>query len=450
MFIKVVSIEKWDEDKITRDARGRFAPRGGDGGQGSAKPPASTNPILSDTVKWVRDNIVSSEGGVDYVRDRWGRQYRDIRTATPRELADIRRVAAKIPPELLKWAAPDFNRVVVTVSHDGGALQCGNLVIVPTEARGLYTQSEQERAVRHELTHALIDRKIIDANGGGDAMWKQMDEHKIPKFLHAQRLHDINRGNATSGIREVITMTADLYESGDTLDAHARKLVERAAQGYCRVEGRPRRKEAKERPGRPLQLNEAKNLVRLWRQWTKIGKPLKLKDEDGHGFEYEEGTMDKAERAESEWVASEHADLPSMDEDVQIDLFRSQCFVCRNSRGIEHGQEVCLAFPDGIPNVVLHGITDHRRPIDGDGGVHFQYDQEIGMSPQAIEGVWPFMDELLCWNCQHLSRDRVGMTCRAFRGPIPDAILNGRADHRSPYPGDNGITFGEQIDRVFT
>jgi hypothetical protein len=44
----------------------------------------------------------------------------------------------------------------------------------------------------------------------------------------------------------------------------------------------------------------------------------------------------------------------------------------------------------------------------------------------------------LCLACVHL---RPGLTCGAFPDRIPVAILDGRVDHRQPYPGDHGIQF---------
>lgn len=35
------------------------------------------------------------------------------------------------------------------------------------------------------------------------------------------------------------------------------------------------------------------------------------------------------------------------------------------------GRSSCLAFPDGIPDVILIGGADHRTPIEGDGGITF-------------------------------------------------------------------------------
>jgi hypothetical protein len=46
-----------------------------------------------------------------------------------------------------------------------------------------------------------------------------------------------------------------------------------------------------------------------------------------------------------------------------------------------------------------------------------------------------------CFQCRHLDRGSVALTCRAFPSGIPGAILLGDADHREPWPGDHGIRF---------
>ena len=48
----------------------------------------------------------------------------------------------------------------------------------------------------------------------------------------------------------------------------------------------------------------------------------------------------------------------------------------------------------------------------------------------------------LCVACQRLRRPVRGRwTCAAFPGGIPAPLLNASADHRAPYPGDQGIRF---------
>lgn len=47
--------------------------------------------------------------------------------------------------------------------------------------------------------------------------------------------------------------------------------------------------------------------------------------------------------------------------------------------------------------------------------------------------------------CSRCKNYEGGKTCKAFKGGIPQVILDGKDDHKKPYPGDNGIMF-EPID----
>jgi hypothetical protein len=46
-----------------------------------------------------------------------------------------------------------------------------------------------------------------------------------------------------------------------------------------------------------------------------------------------------------------------------------------------------------------------------------------------------------CLTCRHKLPQ--GAVCLAFPAGIPDDILEARHDHRTPYPGDQGITYEE-------
>jgi hypothetical protein len=44
-----------------------------------------------------------------------------------------------------------------------------------------------------------------------------------------------------------------------------------------------------------------------------------------------------------------------------------------------------------------------------------------------------------CASCARKHAD--ALTCDAFPGRIPAAILNGEHDHRTPYPSDHGLQY---------
>lgn len=50
--------------------------------------------------------------------------------------------------------------------------------------------------------------------------------------------------------------------------------------------------------------------------------------------------------------------------------------ICKQCRHFDQSSiydiPACAAFPSGIPTVILNGQDDHRKPVDGDGGVHFE------------------------------------------------------------------------------
>ena len=52
-----------------------------------------------------------------------------------------------------------------------------------------------------------------------------------------------------------------------------------------------------------------------------------------------------------------------------------------------------------------------------------------------------------CFACRHLRLSPAGgLACAAFPRAIPADLLEGRAQHRQPYPGDNGVRFQPDPD----
>lgn len=48
--------------------------------------------------------------------------------------------------------------------------------------------------------------------------------------------------------------------------------------------------------------------------------------------------------------------------------------------------------------------------------------------------------KIACTDCKHFDRtDLMREVCTAFPQGIPGAILQGKNDHRRPFPGDHGI-----------
>lgn len=52
------------------------------------------------------------------------------------------------------------------------------------------------------------------------------------------------------------------------------------------------------------------------------------------------------------------------------------CVVCRHLGPFREGRFTCGAFPEGIPEPIMDGRIDHRRPFAGDNGIRFEADPD--------------------------------------------------------------------------
>ena len=51
------------------------------------------------------------------------------------------------------------------------------------------------------------------------------------------------------------------------------------------------------------------------------------------------------------------------------------------------------------------------------------------------------VEDLVWASCVSCLRKSRGPVCEAYPDGIPEVILNGKVDHKTPYPGDRGLTY---------
>ena len=51
------------------------------------------------------------------------------------------------------------------------------------------------------------------------------------------------------------------------------------------------------------------------------------------------------------------------------------------------------------------------------------------------------VEDLIWASCVSCRRKKRGPVCEAYPEGIPEVILNGSIDHKTPYPGDQGLTY---------
>jgi hypothetical protein len=61
--------------------------------------------------------------------------------------------------------------------------------------------------------------------------------------------------------------------------------------------------------------------------------------------------------------------LPKFEMPV-VEVLVNSCQSCKYRSPEEPGE--CLAFLDGIPDEILDGLVDHKKPYPGDNGIQYE------------------------------------------------------------------------------
>jgi hypothetical protein len=63
-------------------------------------------------------------------------------------------------------------------------------------------------------------------------------------------------------------------------------------------------------------------------------------------------------------------EVVTLDDEFRLGIVSPVCSLCVHLRDV--ADRKCIAFPDGIPDVIWMGGNDHRRPYPGDNGIQFK------------------------------------------------------------------------------
>jgi len=107
-------------------------------------------------------------------------------------------------------------------------------------------------------------------------------------------------------------------------------------------------------------------------------------------------------------------------------MSRAYQSICTSCKHAEPDSRTCLAFPNGIPDVITRGSNPHREPLENQSN-DIVYDL-------VIRRGHIFYDSDQCFDCRNYISD---LKCTAFPAGIALKIITGEVSHDKPYPGQD-------------
>ena len=140
------------------------------------------------------------------------------RVLTTAEFKAVKEAYNDIPYELRKWASRNKTHYkIYAVEGDRISQVIGSKI----EINSKYLKSGPE-VIEHELRHALMNREVITARGGAEALWNTLQEEEFRLPIHVNEMFMANGGRGLvamrSGVDEFLALIGDYYSEGMSFD----------------------------------------------------------------------------------------------------------------------------------------------------------------------------------------------------------------------------------------
>ena len=147
------------------------------------------------------------------------------RALTGKEWGIVKEGFEDIPLEIRKWAERNREnyRILITDAEGFSSRVYGNTILLNSR---FVADDVGTQVIQHELRHALINKPIMQASGGGDTIWNDIlnrstkDKFSIP--VHMNKQYALNGGRGVIAGQaagdEFLAMIGDYYTQGISLE----------------------------------------------------------------------------------------------------------------------------------------------------------------------------------------------------------------------------------------